>query len=91
LRAFLKGSQIAGFRLDGSLNQNYAFIDSTVDRLDYRRLSRKDKRAVLAFLKKITGYRRSQLFSLVNRAAGGSSYWPDPAAGKLRQTGPYQN
>ena len=71
LRAFLKGSQRAGFFTDGSPEANYAFIDSTVDRLDYRRLSRPDKRTVLAFLKKMTGYRRSQLFHLVRRAAAG--------------------
>ena len=71
LRAFLKGSQTAGFSLGGSPEEKYAFIDKTVDRLQYRRLARKDKRLVLAFLKKITGYRRSQLFRLVNLAAGG--------------------
>lgn len=71
LRAFLKGSQKAGFSLGGSPEEKYVFIDRTVDRFNYRRLSRQDKRLVLAFLKKLTGYRRSQLFRLVNRAAAG--------------------
>lgn len=71
LRDFLKGSQKAGFSLEGSPGEKYAFIDRVIDRLNYRRLSRKDKRLALAFLKKITGYRRSQLFQLVNRAVSG--------------------
>lgn len=71
LRAFLKGSQKAGFRLDGSLEEKYAFIDRIIDRLNYCRLPRKHKRLALAFLKKLTGYRRSQLFQLVNRAVSG--------------------
>lgn len=71
LRDFLKGSQQAGFSLGGSLGEKYVFIDRVIDRLNYRRLSRKHKRLVLAFLKKLTGYRRSQLFNLVNRAVSG--------------------
>ena len=71
LRDFLKGSQKAGFCLGGSPEEKYTFIDRTVDRLNYRRLSRQDKRLALSYLKKLTGYRRSQLFRLVNLAAAG--------------------
>lgn len=53
------------------MEEKYAFIDRIIDRLNYRRLSRKHKRLALAYLKKITGYRRSQLFRLVNRATAG--------------------
>src|SRR3990167_3580387 len=70
-RDFLKGSQKAGFCLGGSPEEKYTFIDRTVDRLNYRRLSRQDKRLALSYLKKLTGYRRSQLFRLVNLAAAG--------------------
>lgn len=72
LQEFLKGAQKTGFFLNGNLEETYAFIDHTIDRLQYRKLSWTEKRLVLAFLKKLTGYRRSQLFSLVNRAATGT-------------------
>ena len=72
LRAFLKGSQKFDFSLRaGSIKEKYAFISRTTARFQYQRLPRKDKRVVLAFLKKITGYRRSQLFHLVKRAING--------------------
>jgi transposase InsO family protein len=72
LQEFLKGSQKAGFSFGGNLEETYAFINHTIDRLHYRKLSWAEKRLVLAFLKKLTGYRHSQLFSLVNRAITGT-------------------
>ncbi len=72
LQEFLKGSQKAGFSFGGNLEETYAFINHTIDRLNYRKLSWTEKRLVLAFLKKLTGYRRSQLFFLVDRATTGA-------------------
>lgn len=72
LRQFLKGARGLDVSLgDGGIKQRYDFIDQTVDRLKYHRLGRKHKRAVLAYLRKITGYRKAQLFRLVNRAGRG--------------------
>lgn len=73
LRQFLKGAQGVDVSLrDGGIKQRYDFIDQTVDRLKYHRLGWKHKRAVLAYLRKITGYRKAQLFRLVSRAGRGS-------------------
>lgn len=72
LREFLKGSQQLNLSLSsGDIGRKYAFIDNTVDRLEYRRLNRKDKTAVRHYLKKLTGYRHSQLNRLINRAIEG--------------------
>jgi len=72
LRQFLKGAQGLDISLrHAGIKQRYGFIDQTVDRLKYHRLDWKDKRAVLNYLRKITGYRKAQLFRLVKRAAGG--------------------
>lgn len=72
VKAFLKGSQQFGFSLtDASLEDKYSFIDKTVDRLCYRTLTRKNKKAVIRYLKKITGYQHTQLFRLIKRAEKG--------------------
>ena len=69
LREFLKGSQKFDFSLkSNSIKEKYAFIKKIIARFQYQQLAWKDKRIVLSFLKKITGYRRSQLFYLVKRA-----------------------
>lgn len=72
VKAFLKGSQQFGFSLtDASLEDKYSFIDKTVDRLSYQKLTRKNKKVVIRYLKKITGYQHTQLFRLIKRAAKG--------------------
>lgn len=54
-----------------SLMEKYRFIDQTVDRLAYGKLSRKDRHTVLTYLKKITGYKKAQTLRLVKRAVAG--------------------
>jgi len=73
LRAFLKGSQQLDLSLrKAGIEEKYKFIDQTVDRLGYHKLKRKDKRVVLTYLKKLTGYKRAQLTRLVKRAKEGT-------------------
>ena len=72
LKDFLKGARKFDLSLrEVSLEERYAFIDETVDRLDYRNLSRTDKGVVFNYLKKITGYKKAQLYRLVDRAVLG--------------------
>ena len=72
LRQFLKGAQGLDVSLrTAGIKQRYGFIDRTVDRLKYQRLDWKGKRPVLNYLRKITGYRKAQLFRLVKRAVAG--------------------
>lgn len=72
LREFLKGSQKFDLSLrEASLEEKYRFIDRNVDRLGYKKLCKKDKRVVIGYLKKITGYKRRQLYRLIKRAKRG--------------------
>ncbi len=69
VKDFLKGSQKFGLSLsDAAIAEKYKFIDRTVDRLDYHHLTKKQKRIVIAYFKKITGYKKAQLYRLVKRA-----------------------
>lgn len=68
LQEFLKGSQGVNLSLENApLEEKYKFIDETIKRLKYKILKKKDKRLVVNYLRKITGYKRTQLFRLVKR------------------------
>lgn len=72
IKEFLKGSQ--GFDLslcNSPIEEKYKFIDETIDRMRYHALKRKDKKAVINYLRKITGYKHTQLFRLIERAEKG--------------------
>jgi hypothetical protein len=72
LREFLKGSQKFDLSLrNASIDEKYIFIDKTIDRLKYRKLTKRDKKVVINYLKKITGYKKAQLQRLINRAVEG--------------------
>lgn len=72
LRRLLKGAQGLGLSLrDAPIPDKYRFLDQTVDRLNYHRLRKTDKRIVLSYLKKLLGYKRSQLARLISRAVEG--------------------
>lgn len=72
LREFLKASQKMEVSLEGaSVEEKYSFIDNTIDRLLYHTLKKKDKKAVINYLRKITGYKHTQLFRLMKRAVKG--------------------
>jgi len=72
LKDFLKASQgMAVSQEDIAIDQKYSCIDKTVDRLAYHGLNKKDKKVVVNYLRKITGYKHTQLFRLINRAKKG--------------------
>jgi hypothetical protein len=72
LQEFLKASQRVVVSLEeSSLEEKYAFITKTVTQFSYKKLSRKDKRIVLNYLRKITGYKKERLYQLVVRAVAG--------------------
>jgi hypothetical protein len=70
IKEFLKGSRELIVRLN-SIEEKYTFIDETVDRFSYGSLKKKEKRTIVKYLKKITGYKHSQLFRLIDRATIG--------------------
>lgn len=72
IKEFLKGSQGFDFSLrKAKIEEKYKFIDKVIDRLKYGKLSKKDKKVVLYYLKKITGYKKRQLLRLVSQAVVG--------------------
>lgn len=73
LREFLKGSQGFSLSLRGAtIEEKYTFINQTVDRFHYHILPKRDKRIVLSYLKKVTGYKKAQLARLIKRATIGT-------------------
>lgn len=73
IREFLKGSQGFDFSLrNAAIKEKYSFIDESVDRLHYHALKKKDKRVVIAYLKKITGYKKAQLARLIKQSIMGT-------------------
>lgn len=72
LKGFLEGTQKVALSIDGDdLESKYKFISKVVKRLNYKKLSKKDKQVVIHYLRKITGYKSAQLYRLVRRAAVG--------------------
>jgi len=72
IKEFLKGSQQFDFSLKKArIEEKYEFIDKTVKRLKYHTLRKKEKRVVINYLRKIVGYKKSQLLKLVNEAVLG--------------------
>lgn len=72
LQDFLKATKKIQLSLKyESIEEKYKFITKIVKKFKYLTLTRKDKRIVLSYLKKITGYKRSQLMHLVTRACIG--------------------
>lgn len=68
LNNFLKGSQGVNLSLeDASISERYACIEKIFRQLHYRTLKKKEKRVVLNYLRKITGYKHTQLFRLIDR------------------------
>lgn len=72
LREFLKGTQKLDLSLrQASIEEKYHFLNETIDRVQYRRLKKKEKRLVCQYLKKLTGYKHTQLNRLIKRARQG--------------------
>ncbi|MBU2592173.1 hypothetical protein KKD61_01780, partial [Patescibacteria group bacterium] len=61
------------------------FIDERINRLNYRTLLKKDKRGVINYLRKITGYKHTQLFHLIKRTGKGKL-----TKALYRKTNPYR-
>lgn len=68
LRAFLKGSQKVAVSLeDATWPERYRFIAGVLDRFRYFDLAWCDKRVVVSYLRKVTGYKKAQIFRLIQK------------------------
>jgi len=54
-----------------TIDEKYKFINQTVKRFRYSRLTRKEKHIVLVYLRKVTGYKKAQALRLVKRSLNG--------------------
>ncbi len=80
LTIFLTGLKKTALSLEhASLGEKYSFIQRAVKRFSYATLAKKEKRIVYMYLRKITGYKKAQLYRLLAKAE----------KGKLKPT-PYQ-
>jgi hypothetical protein len=70
IEEFLKANQTFEFSFD-SKEEKYEFIDRALREVKYFKLSRKDKRIVIKYLKLLTGYGKSQLHALFKKAGNG--------------------
>jgi hypothetical protein len=72
LQAFLNGSKQVDLSLrDATIKEKYDYVTDVVKRMKYLSLRKKEKRVVLQYLKKITGYKKAQLMRLITRAKYG--------------------
>lgn len=72
LKEFLKGSLKIPFSLDKeSVEGKYEFIEENLKRFAYRNLKRREKRIILWYLRKVTGYKKERLYQLVALAERG--------------------
>lgn len=73
LKDFLNGSkQIVVSLENSSIEEKYQFIEKTIKQFLYQKLKKKDKKIVVLYLRKITAYKKAQLYKLIQRAEKGS-------------------
>ncbi len=73
LQAFLKASQKVVVSLENAtIDQKYSFIEKTIKQFSYQKLSKKEKRIVLVYIQKVTGYKKERLYQLVPKAEIGA-------------------
>ena len=72
LKDFLNGSQRVVVSLEEfTIKDKYNFIEKTVRQFLYQNLKKKEKRIVVLYLRKVTGYKKAQLYKLIQRAEKG--------------------
>lgn len=65
LKEFLKGSlQIPLSLTEASIERKYEFLEETIRRFAYRTLKRRDKKIILWYLRKVTGYKKERIYQL---------------------------
>ena len=71
VRQVLEGTQSLEFGQAEDDEGRYAWIESVLRRIDYRRLPRAHRGSVLAYLQRLGGYSRAQVTRLVSRWVSG--------------------
>lgn len=71
VRQVLRGTEALQFRRPEDDAGRYAWIESVLQRFAYRQRPRAERGAVLAYLRRLSGYRRAQVTRLVSRWVAG--------------------
>ncbi|MBU2025987.1 integrase [Patescibacteria group bacterium] len=71
LREFLKGLGKVQIELIDDIFEKYTLIEKTVKKFKYHKLEKHDKKTVLIYLRRLTGYHKAQLLRLVKRVLSG--------------------
>jgi len=64
---FVDGTQKVIFQIKGSKSEKYTFITNQLVKWKYSKRSKKDKSAILLYLRKVTGYSKSQMTRLIRQ------------------------
>lgn len=67
LSQFLDGTQKVIFTLKGNKREKYNWITSQLIKFKYSQLGKRDKGVVISYLRKVTGYSRSQTTRLIKK------------------------
>ncbi|RME34380.1 MAG: integrase, partial [Deltaproteobacteria bacterium] len=67
VEAFLAGADKAGLKLSGSKDDIYAWVERTLNRFRYGRLSKKEKSVVRSYLIQLSGHSRQQITRMITR------------------------
>jgi transposase InsO family protein len=73
VRQVVAGTQALRFKAAQDDAGRYAWIEAVLKRLDYRRLKRAERGTVLIYLRRLSGYSRSQVNRLVSRSMSGKA------------------
>ena len=67
LRDFFDGTQAAAFAVVTNKDERYRWMQQTLIKFRYRRLSKADKGIVIRYLMKVSGYSRQQVTRLIGQ------------------------
>ena len=70
IKEFLESSKKVVLEIE-TIEEKYRCIQTTIDKYKYRKLTKRDKRIILLYLKKITGFKKTQIHKLIQRALKG--------------------
>lgn len=66
IKEFLKSSKKIVLEIE-TIEAKYNFIQTTIDKFKYCKLAKHDKKIILLYLKKITGFKKTQMHKLIHR------------------------
>lgn len=73
LQEFLNGTQKIPFSLETeSIKKKYDFIEETVKKFSYKTLAKKEKKSIIWYVQKVTGYKKKRVYQLLARAEKGA-------------------